>query len=234
VAPDLVAGALVAWDPVTQKEAWRVPYPLPWNGGTLSTAGDLVFQGTADGRLVAYGAEDGKVLWESPAGTGVVAAPVTYLVDGVQYVTVMAGWGGAFALVGGEAASAAGVQSVGRMLTFAIGGTVPPPLVSPLHDQPPVPALPNPTDAQQVKEGGDLFHRWCAVCHGIGAVSGGVLPDLRYSSGATHESFSDIVLGGIYLSKGMPSFAGRVSQSDLAKIQAYVVSRSHESASQSR
>ncbi|MGH0032016.1 MAG: PQQ-dependent dehydrogenase, methanol/ethanol family [Myxococcota bacterium] len=230
VPPELVAGALVAWDPVKQREAWRVPYPLPWNGGTLATAGDLVFQGTADGRLAAYGAGDGQLLWESPAGTGVVAAPVSYLVDGVQYVTVMAGWGGAFALVGGEAASSAGVRSVGRMLTFALGGSVPPPETLPLHAGPPVPALPNRAGPEVVKAGGDLFHRWCAVCHGIGAVSGGVLPDLRYSSPETHERFADIALGGIYQDRGMPSFASRLSPEELATIQAYVIARSHESA----
>ena len=76
-------------------EVWRVPYVTTYNGGVLSTGGNLVFQGTADGRFVAYRARDGKKLWEAPAGTGVMAAPITYQVGGVQYVTVAAGWGGA-------------------------------------------------------------------------------------------------------------------------------------------
>ncbi len=179
---------------------------------------------------MAYGAGDGEPLWESPAGTGVVAAPVTYEVDGVQYVTVMAGWGGAFALVAGEAASAAGVKSVGRMLTFAVGGTVAPPVAEPLHAEAPVPVLPNDASPDVVKVGGDHYHRWCGVCHGIGAVSGGVLPDLRYSTRETHERFADIALGGIYQGRGMPSFAGRLSRDELDAIQAYVVARAHESA----
>ena len=91
-------GVLLAWDPVTQQARWEVPYDAPWNGGTLSTAGNLVFQGTADGRVVAYGADSGELLWQSPANTGVIAAPMSYSVDGEQYVSFMAGWGGTFAL----------------------------------------------------------------------------------------------------------------------------------------
>src|ERR1044071_9785659 len=86
---------LIAWGPVNQREAWRVEHVSPWNGGTLSTAGNLVFQGTADGRFVAYNARTGKKVWEVPTGTGVIAAPSTYIVDGKQYVSIAVGWGGA-------------------------------------------------------------------------------------------------------------------------------------------
>ncbi len=89
-------GRLLAWDPVKQKEAWRVEHVAPWNGGTLTTAGNLVFQGTADGRFVAYNATTGEKLWESPTGTGVVAAASTYMIDGKQYVSIAVGWGGVF------------------------------------------------------------------------------------------------------------------------------------------
>jgi quinohemoprotein ethanol dehydrogenase len=88
---ELVSGHLLAWDPIAQKEVWRAQYTSPWNGGTLTTAGNLVFHGTAHGTFAAYRATDGKLLFEAPAGTGIVAAPVTYRVDGEQYVTVMAG-----------------------------------------------------------------------------------------------------------------------------------------------
>src|SRR5262245_28329131 len=179
VPPELVSGHLLAWDPVAQKEVWRAQYGLPWNGGTLSTAGNLVFQGTAHGRFVAYRARDGAKLWEAPAGTGVIAAPITYQVDGVQYVTVMAGWGGVFALAGGDAARAAGVRSVGRMLTYRLGGSAPPPPPADLPP-PPRPSIELHARTSDVVAGGNLFHRWCATCHGVGAVGGGVLPDLRY------------------------------------------------------
>ena len=89
-------GRLIAWDPVKQKEAWRQEHVSPWNGGTLTTAGNLVFQGTADGRFVAYNATSGEKLWEQPTGTGVVAAASTYMVDGKQYVSVAVGWGGVY------------------------------------------------------------------------------------------------------------------------------------------
>ena len=91
-------GRLIAWDPVKQKEAWRAEYVAPWNGGTLTTAGNLVFQGTADGRFIAYNATTGEKLWESPTGTGVVAAASTYMIDGKQYVSIAVGWGGVFGI----------------------------------------------------------------------------------------------------------------------------------------
>src|SRR5262249_23644324 len=87
-------GELVAWDPVRQQAAWRTSYPVVEGGGVLATAGNLVFQGRADGMFTAYRASDGKQLWEFDAGTGIMAPPVTYSVDGVQYLSVMAGWGG--------------------------------------------------------------------------------------------------------------------------------------------
>src|SRR5262249_14632857 len=91
-------GKLVAWDPVARKPAWTVDYSVPWNGGTLSTAGGLVFQGTGEGKFVAYAAASGKKLWHTFAQTGIIAAPITYEVDGEQYVTVNAGWGGSFSV----------------------------------------------------------------------------------------------------------------------------------------
>ena len=92
-------GRLLAWDPVKQKEAWRAEYVAPWNGGTLTTAGNLVFQGTADGRFIAYNATTGEKLWETPTGTGVVAAASTYMIDGKQYVSIAVGWGGVFGIM---------------------------------------------------------------------------------------------------------------------------------------
>src|SRR5690349_14578228 len=111
-------GRLLAWDPVKQKEAWRVEHVAPWNGGTLTTAGNLVFQGTADGRFVAYNATTGEKLWESATGTGVVAAASTYMLDGQQYVSVAVGWGGVY----GVTARATEIDNPGTVYTFALGG----------------------------------------------------------------------------------------------------------------
>ncbi len=224
-ARDLVEGRLVAWDPVARKEAWHVPYESAWNGGTLTTGGNLVFQGTADGRFVAYRATDGEKLWQAPAGTGVIAAPITYEVDGEQFVTVMAGWGGAYALVFGEAAAMAGVQSVGRVLTFKLGGTAPlPPVTPPPGDPPPAP-FQLEASAEEVHQGALKFHEWCAVCHGIKAIGGGAVPDLRFASRETHERFVDIVLGGIREPNGMVSFGDVLSAEEARQIQAYVLAR---------
>src|SRR5215470_2847016 len=120
---DSVKGRLVAWDPVGQKQVWEVERPGPWNGGVLSTAGNLVFEGTASGNFEAYRADNGKKLWSFDAQTGVMAGPVTYTVNGHQYIAVLAGWGGVFPLVTGEIAFKSGrVRNVSRMLAFKLGG----------------------------------------------------------------------------------------------------------------
>ncbi|MGH7899541.1 MAG: c-type cytochrome, partial [Candidatus Binatia bacterium] len=207
----LTSGHLLAWDPVKQKEAWRVPHRILWNGGTLATAGNLVFQGTGDGRFLAYSADKGKKLWEVPAGSGVIAAPVTYMVDGVQYVTIGAGWGGAFALFGGDAAAAAGVKSVGRILTFAV-------------DAKPAPA---PPDDPEIAKGEMLYHDFCVVCHGAAAVGGGVLPDLRHSNEDVQKLFSRIVMNGIP-GTGMGGYAKFLTDEDVKLIQNYVRKRAQD------
>lgn len=220
---ELAKGHLLAWDPVKQQEAWRVPYDTAWNGGTLTTAGNLVFQGTADGRFVAYAADDGRKLWEMPVGTGVVAGPVTWQADGKQYVTVMAGWGGVMALAGGDAAKAAGVQSVGRVLTFALGGTATLPPPPPPPAPPSEAALPGePPDPAQVKAGEALYAVHCATCHGVGVVGGGVLPDLRYAEPKVHAAFHEIVFGGRQ-AVGMPDFTQDLTKAEVDAIHAYVL-----------
>jgi quinohemoprotein ethanol dehydrogenase len=84
-------GFLAAWDPVTQKDRWRVTYSEGFNGGTVTTAGNLVFHGTADGRLIAYSADKGDKLWEMSLGVRNMASPITYSLDGKQYVAIMGG-----------------------------------------------------------------------------------------------------------------------------------------------
>ena len=125
-------GRLIAWDPVAQKEAWRVEQISPWNGGTLATAGNLVFQGTADGRFIAYNAKTGEKLWETAVGTGAVAAPSTYEVDGQQYVSIAVGWGGVYGL----AQRTTEREGPGTVYTFKIGGTATPPRLRQIPDRP--------------------------------------------------------------------------------------------------
>jgi mono/diheme cytochrome c family protein len=224
-----VKGHLAAWDPVAQKEVWRVQHDLSWNGGLLSTAGNLVFQGRADGRFAAYTADTGELVWETPVDVGVIAAPVTYTVDGEQYVAVVAGWGGAYALASGVPRHRDNVLSEGRILAFKLGGeqTLPQPKVAFL-DIPEPPAV--EATAEQVASGELLYHQYCGVCHGPSVVSsGGGTPDLRYSSASVHQAWDAIVLEGAYSAMGMAGFKHVLSEADSRALQAYVVSAANAS-----
>jgi quinohemoprotein ethanol dehydrogenase len=221
----MTSGSLLAWDPVKQKAVWKVDYDHPFNAGVLSTAGNLVFTGTADGRVVAYSADKGEPLWQAAAQTGVIAPPMTYTVDGEQYVTVMAGWGGALALVGGDIAKAAGVRSIARVLTFKIGGTATLPALEPEAPMPEVPAL--TASAETVQKGRELYHQYCVFCHGLSAVGGGVIKDLRLMSTERHQSFAGIVTNGLP-AKGMPNYEGVLSTDEIKAIQAYIIKRAND------
>jgi quinohemoprotein ethanol dehydrogenase len=228
VSMPAATGELVAWDPVAQKAAWRVTNPTVEDGGVLATGGNLVFQGRGDGMLVAYRATDGKQLWNFEAGTGIMAPPVTYTVDGAQYLSLMVGWGGApglFNAPGGGSVK----HGYGRILTFTLNGTAT--LKAPPygHKDPPTPAITSNASPKTVHEGGLLFNSNCGPCHGINAVAGPV-PDLRYASKEIHQDFENIVLGGSRASAGMPSFKNILNQAQVRAIQAYVIARARESA----
>jgi alcohol dehydrogenase (cytochrome c)/quinohemoprotein ethanol dehydrogenase len=229
-----VTGRLVAWDPIQQKQVWDVERPEAWNGGVLSTTGNLVFEGTASGNLEAYLADTGTRIWSFPIQTGAIAAPITYTVDGEQYLAILAGWGGVFPLATGEIALKSGrVRNVSRMIVFKLGGTA---------TLPPLPAIesqvlnppPATADAAAVRVGEGLYQRYCSTCHGDVAVSGGVLPDLRYSSTLTNDQWFNIVLGGLLRPNGMVSFANEISRKDAAAIRAYVIFRANQSVAESK
>lgn len=226
--PALPTGHLLAWDPVTQKERWRAPYQVMWNGGTLTTAGNLVFQGTGDGRFIAYSADKGEKLWQVMVGTGVIASPMTYELDGVQYVSIMAGWGGAFALTGGYAP----VPVVpGRLLTFALNGKATLAQSKPAANvaAPSLPAIAFNAPKETVARGAGLFAQHCAVCHGLVAVGGGgVLPDLKLSQPAVFDKYQQIVLDGALAEAGMPAFKQALVAEDVAAIRAYILSLRQE------
>jgi PQQ-dependent dehydrogenase (methanol/ethanol family) len=228
-----IKGHLSAWDPVQQKEIWRVDRPSPVNGGVLSTAGNLVFEGTAQGNLEAYRADTGQKLWSADAQSGVVAAPITYAVNGEQFVAVLAGWGGVFPLATGEVALSSGrPQNIRRLLAFKLGSkaSLPPlPQFSPPQLKPPK----SLASAATVQKGEALFQRYCSSCHGDVAVSGGVLPDLRYSGTLDNDQWFDVVLKGRLKQAGMVSFDKDLSHDDAAAIRAYVIFRANQSLLQS-
>jgi len=226
---DATRGALVAWDPVRQTARWRVEYPGPWNGGVLSTAGNVVFQGTAGGRFAAYQASSGRLLWSTDAQTGVVAAPMTYSIDGEQYVAVLAGWGGVWAISPGILSTKSGVvPNVSRLLVFKLGGTAVLPDPRPFNQAPiDPPAL--KASAQQVAEGNRLYGRFCGVCHGDAAISGTIVPDLRRSATlGVPETWQQVVIGGLLKDNGMVSWQKVLTPAQADSIRHYVISRANE------
>ncbi len=210
-------GRLIAWDPIRQKEVWRHEHAAPWNGGTLATAGNLVFQGTADGRLMAFDARTGKPLWDTATGTGVVAAPMTYQLDGKQYLSVAAGWGGVF----GESQRVTDLLTPGTVYTFALGGQAKKPafveyqrktLLSGVKYKP-----------QDVPAGQDLYVSHCVFCHGVpGVDKGGNIPNLGYSAPAVIENLDQFVFKGPMMPLGMPDFTGRLTPEEVEKIKAFI------------
>ncbi|HVW28457.1 MAG TPA: PQQ-dependent dehydrogenase, methanol/ethanol family [Polyangiaceae bacterium] len=224
-----IKGYLKAWDPVAKKEAWHVEHEGIWNSGVLSTAGGLVFQGDAAGNFVAYGARDGKPLWSFSTQTGVIAAPMSYSVGGTQYVAIVAGWGGAVPLTGGEIAKkgSLGVNR-SRILAFRLGGTAQLPL--PKLENDPQPKPPERFgDEALLAQGKGVYSRFCGTCHGDAVVGGGVVPDLRSALAIrSTDEFAKIVLGGTLKDAGMVSFSGVLTPAQVESIRAYVVGRAND------
>jgi quinohemoprotein ethanol dehydrogenase len=218
------AGFLLAWDPVRQKAVWRVPLGAEHGGGTLTTAGGLVFQGNSQhDEFVAYRADDGTRLWSMGVETGIVAGPSTYEVDGEQYVAVVAGSrmrGNFYA------------PNHSRLLVFHLGGAArlppAPPTPEPVLNPPPEFGTPGIR-----RHGAQLYDRFCGTCHGTDGQSRGLFPDLRYSATlASPVAFDAIVLDGARTANGMVSFSKALRAQDADAVRAYLVTRAHAAAAQ--
>ena len=231
----ITGSALVAWDPVRQQAAWTVAQDAFGNGGVLATAGGLVFQGTADGYFSAYAVADGTRLWDYRTGNGIGAGPVSYAVDGEQYVAVAAGLGGGVQLVIGIEPEP---QPPGRILAFRLGGKVRlPDVQKPVYPAPPpfeiVPdgqadAAHGRYSQAQVDRGRDLYHQFCYRCHGVNAVSDGEYPDLRRLDPAWHRDFNRVLLEGMMESAGMPRFDDVLTATDADAIHAWVLHKASQ------
>jgi quinohemoprotein ethanol dehydrogenase len=208
-----IMGKLIAWDPVKQQEAWSVTHQSSHNAGVLTTE-DLVFQGTGKGDFIIYDAKTGKKLWIFPLQTGIVAPPVTYMVDDVQYVTLVAGWGGSMAIY----EKFVDQINPGGVYTFAIGGKKAPPTF-PVKDPKEIINIEYTATQEQIEHGQKLSFRYCESCHG-----GGAVPNLIYSKPEIFEAFPQIVGDGIFLGKGMPKFKDRLSEQDINDIKNYILS----------
>lgn len=211
-------GKLIAWDPVTQKERWHIVQDQIWNGGLLATASNLLFQGTADGYIKAYNAADGTEIWKAYLGTGILAPPTTYEVDGKQYLTVITGWGGGYGMKNKHTPTV----ETGRVFTFALGG------------QEALPEVREETERSlarvswelldyEIGLGETLFNKFCGVCHITGKGTGGIAPNLSYSPHIGSPSFDMILLQGGLENRGMPSFQSRLSEEDTHAIQTYIM-----------
>ncbi len=214
---------LTAYDPVKQEIAWQVEMPRHGNGGVMVTGSDLVFEGTTRQTFAAFDAETGEELWSYPVQSSPVAGPISYMHDGEQYVAINAGWGGGAAQI--ERMS--GIdrpRAAARLLVFKLGGEKELP---PLKAQEPVPAPPRLAASEaEVKRGAQLYAETCAVCHGQRAMGG--VSDLRHMTQETHAKFNEIVLGGLYVDKGMASFADILNEDQAEDIHAYLIARANE------
>lgn len=220
-------GRLIAWDPVARQPRWSVEHDNAWNGGVLSTAGGLVFQGKLNGEFSAYDAATGAKLWSHDLKSGGASGPGTYMIDGEQYVTITTGWGTAFALAGGFGYDAQVSPTVGKVVTFKLGavGEIPD------HGLVPIDATPKAESfgaMTLISEGMVHYARNCAVCHGALAVSSGVLPDLRWSViTANEDAWRGAVLDGNLAANGMVSFAEYITPAESEAIRAYVLAQAH-------
>ncbi|MET0658942.1 MAG: PQQ-dependent dehydrogenase, methanol/ethanol family [Steroidobacteraceae bacterium] len=222
---DAGKSSLVAWDPLIQKARWRVPTPGVWNGGTLATASDLVFQGLGTGEFIGRDARSGKRLWSFDAKMGISGAPISFSADGKQYIAVVAGWGGSgSASYGSLSAQYGWVSRVHshRLLAFALDGSAK--LPSNLPDRMLVKPVDDPSqqvDTQIAARGAELYSYTCLPCHGAGVVAAGFAPDLRASAvPLSADAFKSIVVGGALLERGMPRFE-ELSDSELNELREF-------------
>jgi len=212
-------GQLLAWDPVAQKARWSVEHPWFLNGGTLATAGDLVFQGNAEGTFVAYDAATGKRLWSFNTEHGIIAAPVSYSLKGEQYVAVMVGIGGAGSLVGKLVPNRP--RMPGRLMVFKLGGTAKAAPYEALYRE--------RLDLEGVTSAGDAdagmaeYNKTCGVCHGANA-SVAYTADLRRSGALVDaDLWKDIVIDGVLADNGMVGFKSILTPQEAENIRAYVL-----------
>ncbi|HIG49643.1 MAG TPA: PQQ-dependent dehydrogenase, methanol/ethanol family [Gammaproteobacteria bacterium] len=225
-------GFLKAFDPLTGETKWSVPIPHYWNGGVLGTAGGLVFQGDALGMFSAYDKETGERLWEFNTYTSMLAPPITFEIDGEQYVSILTGSGGGD-LFGGEPLPPIEIQAsltynnFGRLLVFKLGGQKELPIPDVRDKTIPEQVLADASN-DQIRNGESNYNQYCAVCHGFVVKSAGGLPDLRKMTTGTHDLFNKIVLEGILGSNGMAGFADVLSEDDVDNIHHYVRARAHE------
>jgi quinohemoprotein ethanol dehydrogenase len=224
----MLKGRLLAWDPVTQKPVWSFEHDGPWNGGVLSTSGGLVFQGTADAHFAAYDAHTGKRKWRFYTQTGVVAAPITYQLDGEQFIAIAAGWGGTYTLFAGGVLPTGSIANIGRVMVFKLGANGALPKLP--DDNFVVPEIPKLLDVSEaiLAMGKRIYANNCLVCHGAQAYSSSLIPNLRYSAiTISKQAWKSVVVDGALAEQGMPNFGKIIDDQTAEGIRAYVISEAN-------
>jgi quinohemoprotein ethanol dehydrogenase len=236
-------GKLLAWDPRSQSARWSVREPIATNGAVLSTAGNLVFQGEGTGEFAAYSADAGRKVWSIKTGSAIHSVPVSFAVQGQQYILVPVGWGSGSRLFsqGSSMATPEAKRGPARLLAFKLGAKTPFPEVT--VRVPPVPKPPDQTFSKEtIQMGAALYEKHiCFDCHGPYAdgsgafTEDGAIPDLRYLPAESHRLWSATVLGGSHQKQGMPGFANppgypivktKMSAQEADAIHAYIIDQS--------
>ena len=217
-----VSGQLLAWDPVAGEARWKGNLGRVSGGGVLSTAGNLVFQGHHD-QFRALNATNGDLLWSDEVHTVAMAPPITYSLDGQQYVAIAVGFGGGLAAEAGAVSHGWDTDAnMSRVLVYKLGGTAEEPanevVRQPLPEPPPVTGT-----QEQIALGQQIFQRHCSVCHGDGLRTGGLTPDLKRTSAGTHEVWQKIVREGLLQYGGMPGFSQFVTEQEAEAVRQYVL-----------
>ncbi|HEX5008192.1 MAG TPA: PQQ-binding-like beta-propeller repeat protein, partial [Hyphomonadaceae bacterium] len=222
---------IVAWDPTTGTEKWRIQNDVYGATGVVVTSGNLLFSGNHKGEFVAYDARNGKRLWSVPTQARVVAAPATYTVDGQQQVAILVGARG---LPDGQKRTVGVSANNSRVLVYKLGGTATLPTemkasaaAAGVKINPPLLTANNET----VAAGELAFGANCAVCHGPTAVpaAGSIAPDLRYSGLLPFpQQWNGAVREGDRAQRGMPGFKASLTQEQTDSILAYVIKRAND------
>ena len=209
---------LVAWDPIAAEEVWAIE-DIP-SGGTLTTAGGLLFKGNGGAQqFAAYDATNGELLWSADTQATAAAGAVTYMLDGEQYLAHV---------VGGSVQGGYYAPTYSRLLVYKLGGdaTLPPKVE---FTQRPFAPPEETASADVVAAGQVAYGESCAMCHGDGGTNRGMFPDLRRSPLLhSQEGFDAVVLDGLLSGNGMVSFADQVSPEESAAIRHFLISRAHQ------
>lgn len=221
IGTQALGATLIAWDPVQRKPVWEKPRGFYSGSGLLSTHGNLIFQGDLSGTVSAFAADTGDELWSYPVQGGVMASPITYELDGVQYLAVAQGWGGESGLPFGAVSGPQNMVNISRLLVFALNAQQELPRI-PVEEQELVVPEFALADGASIEQGRDLYNLYCAVCHGGNAISAGLIPDLRYRVAELDAAWQNIVIEGGLAVNGMPAWKDYITPGEADLIKEYV------------